>query len=67
MVAEVWNLVKSITIAWNKLKGISTKQEIQKEKDERETEEDEMLLADIRKIRFKIPGCSASSVEDVTE
>lgn len=38
-----------------KWKGISTK------------EENEMSLADIRNILLKIPGCSDSSVEDVTE
>lgn len=35
MVTETWNLVKIATIkrAWNKLKGISFEEEVQKEKE----------------------------------
>ncbi|KAJ8897474.1 hypothetical protein PR048_002820 [Dryococelus australis] len=51
MVAEVWNLVKTTTLkrAWNKLKGLSTK--------------DEMTLEDLRKILLKIPGFQSVGVE----
>lgn len=59
---EIWGLVNSTTlrISWNKLKGISNKEEVQKEKEDEKTEIgrrmsheetekiDEVLVEDIR-------------------
>uniref|UniRef100_A0A1B6LJJ7 HTH CENPB-type domain-containing protein n=1 Tax=Graphocephala atropunctata TaxID=36148 RepID=A0A1B6LJJ7_9HEMI len=78
MVAEAWSMVKATTLrrAWNKLKGISTKEELQKEKEEqqrqkeeeeREEENDEVTVEEIRDIIINIPGCSECSAEDVGE
>lgn len=77
MVAEAWNLVKPEILrrAWNKLRGISTEEEKGKEKSDMESrrnerefeDEDSLSLEEMRKIIFKILGCSDVSEEDVCE
>lgn len=74
MVAEAWHLVKPEILrrAWNKLRGISTEEEKTKEKSDMESrrnerefeDEDSLSLEEIRKIIFKILGCSDVSEED---
>lgn len=78
VLAESWSLVKPITLkrAWNKLKGISTKEEKEKEKREKECQgleiedqkdENDVSLKELMNILLKIPGCSEVSTEDVGE
>uniref|UniRef100_A0A1B6J5S2 DDE-1 domain-containing protein n=1 Tax=Homalodisca liturata TaxID=320908 RepID=A0A1B6J5S2_9HEMI len=77
MIADSWNMVKSVTLkrAWNRINGTSTKELLELEKqrlqqitDElADDEELEVTVAEFVKLANNIAGCSEVDVEDMEE
>lgn len=78
MIADSWNMVKSVSLkrAWNKINGTSTKEQLELEKQAKEREstaevnEDEQELPSVEEfvnMANEIAGCSECDVADMEE